>query len=135
MALTPSRESVPVSRHSDQIQEDTTRRIELLQGRIGASEARIAATLRIREESQAAAKILVGNNEPNNELRRNRTRTEPGTAALPPGPLQRQPRGQLRTLRGSYIASAILAVPDLIRTRALVCFEPHPSRCVTDAQP
>ena len=60
---------------------------------------------------------------------------EPGTAALPPGPLQRQPRGQLRTLRGSYIASAILAVPDLIRTRALVCFEPHPSRCVTDAQP
>ena len=60
---------------------------------------------------------------------------KPGTAALPPGPLQRQPRGQLRTLRGSYIASAILAVPDLIRTRALVCFEPHLSRGVTDAQP
>ena len=28
-----------------------------------------------------------------------------------------------------------LAVPDLFRTRALVCFEPHPSRSVTDAQP
>ena len=30
-----------------------------------------------------------------------------------------------------------LAVPDLylFRTRALVCFEPHPSRGVADAQP